>query len=779
MSDPAMTLANLTADERRLADDWLKRFDTDWSEDRLAELLKALPADSALRRPLLVAMIERDLAYHWKHGRPALLSGYFDAYPELGGADHVPLDLIVAEYHLRKEHGQADLADFAEMYPSRIDDLYLLVKPELDDVANPASPNADKTILRARRLELLKAPAPDDSESDAGAAERRRQLLLQGMEAPPSADVSPEPATAEPPQTSPIGAAPPPVAGPPPPDEIAAAPRLGPYTLQRALGDATHPTVFLATDSQLNREVVLKLPHLPDENREAIEAYFFKEARAAATISHPSLCPVLDAGAIDGVSFLVMPYVTGTPLSQEIETRPVWPPSEALGLIARLASAMDVAHRHGVLHRDLRPANVLITAGNIPVIVDLGYSLQAEETANPNDEVYFAPESTEAEIGPAADVYSLGVMLYRLLCGKLPNVQSEKITPPSAIVPEVPAELDAVCLKAIARDPTKRYGTMKELSMAITPLIAPSRQLAKSDRISAPAIVRPGASLAELRRLSAIIPKPPDPPMNRVFKQANRIWLVVGGLGAAVVTIVALAYFMGGSSPPTSTAERKIEETDEQVIAGLKASDLATRQLAAEKIKARGLKSAANALIHRIADDDWADSTLTKDESKIKALEALNAVAPDKVPDALIQALRSKTAQVRVWAMLEIVRGKDDELFVPPLIRALIDEYPRIRKLAADKLGRLHRVYKSPEIVKALAARVADDLWEPSSNDPRATENLHDPEFGGKQAALEALTEISPSDAMRALENAVLKSTHRDVRSWAKRELRDVRRPKE
>src|SRR6185295_7704808 len=124
---------------------------------------RALPAQSTLRRPLLLAMIERDLAHHWDQGRQAGVESYVKDFPELGGPDELPIELIAAEYNVRHQHGVADLAEFAERFPSRIDDLYVVLKPDLfDGNASPSAAKNDDTAEQRRR-QLLGAPAATEA----------------------------------------------------------------------------------------------------------------------------------------------------------------------------------------------------------------------------------------------------------------------------------------------------------------------------------------------------------------------------------------------------------------------------------------------------------------------------------------------------------------------------------------------------------------------------------------------------------------------------------------
>ncbi|MFL5339722.1 MAG: hypothetical protein ACJ8F7_06095, partial [Gemmataceae bacterium] len=199
MTGTSEPLAALPPLQRRMAEAWLSRFEESWHDQKLKECMRALPPQSSLRKPLLLAMIERDLAHNWRSGRPVSLTDYLKDFPELGTPDEIPIELIAAEYSVRQEHGRADLADFAERYPTRIDDLYVLLKPSLFDAAIPDKSELKKSVedsVTAKRMKLLRQSARSE-ESDP-VAERRRQLLRgDSAELPPTAVPSRTPTPAD------------------------------------------------------------------------------------------------------------------------------------------------------------------------------------------------------------------------------------------------------------------------------------------------------------------------------------------------------------------------------------------------------------------------------------------------------------------------------------------------------------------------------------------------------------------------------------------------------
>jgi hypothetical protein len=207
--------------------------------------------------------------------------------------------------------------------------------------------------------------------------------------------------------------------------------QLGRYRILSKLGQGGMGAVYLAEDTLLSRRVAVKVPHFTPDDGPTVIARFHREARTAAAIDHPHICPVHDAGEVDGVHFLVMPYIEGSPLSRLIDSNNPWSPARAAALIRQLALAVEALHQRGLIHRDLKPSNVLIRPDGSPVLMDFGLARSFTEQgrrltqsgAALGTPAYMAPEQIlgeSASIGPATDVYELGVILYELLAGGLP-----------------------------------------------------------------------------------------------------------------------------------------------------------------------------------------------------------------------------------------------------------------------------------------------------------------------------------------------------------------------
>lgn len=265
----------------------------------------------------------------------------------------------------------------------------------------------------------------------------------------------------------------------------AAPANFGRYRILRRLGRGGMGSVYLAHDGQLDRKVALKIPTFrDDEDGEQVER-FYREARAMATVQHANLCPIYDVGRFERWHYLTMAYVDGQSLSQLLKSSGRMPVAQAVPLVKTLAAAVQKAHDAGIVHRDLKPSNIMLTGDFEPMILDFGLarrekSGEAELTRSGavfGSPAYMAPEQVEArhdEIGPATDLYALGVILYQMIAGRRPfdgsvgaifsQIVSRDAAPPSKHNPEVPGELDAICLKALAKQPSDRHRSASQLA---------------------------------------------------------------------------------------------------------------------------------------------------------------------------------------------------------------------------------------------------------------------------------------------------------------------------
>jgi formylglycine-generating enzyme required for sulfatase activity len=253
-------------------------------------------------------------------------------------------------------------------------------------------------------------------------------------------------------------------------------------------------SVYLVADTELDRQVALKVPHLSPEAGQEVLNRFYREARVAARLDHPNLCPVYDVGQLDGTYYLTMPYIKGRPLSKVIDPGKPVSQRRAARLIRKLALALSEAHRRGVVHRDLKPANIIVRRSGELVIMDFGLALWGDggdtrltrTGTTLGTPAYMAPEQVETEpssAGPACDVYSLGVIFYELLAGRRPfngpglevllrQILVKMPDPPSKFRPDLDPKLELICLKALAKTPGDRHASMAAFAEALRDYLA-------------------------------------------------------------------------------------------------------------------------------------------------------------------------------------------------------------------------------------------------------------------------------------------------------------------
>lgn len=271
--------------------------------------------------------------------------------------------------------------------------------------------------------------------------------------------------------------------------------QFGRYQIVRMLGEGAMGAVYLASDTQLERDVALKVPKFSGEISPKKLERFYREARAAATLRHPNTCPVYDVGELNGVHFISMAFIEGRALSDFIEQGSPLTQRKIANIVRKTALALHEAHTLGMIHRDLKPANIMIDNRGEPIVMDFGLArqIEADEDGRLTQQgiilgtpAYMSPEQIEgdpAKIGPSVDIYSLGVVLYELLTHQLPfpgtgsvmSIIGEVLTrdapSPAAVNPAVDPQLSAICEKAMAHDRQDRYPSMKDFATALANFI--------------------------------------------------------------------------------------------------------------------------------------------------------------------------------------------------------------------------------------------------------------------------------------------------------------------
>lgn len=378
-------------------------------------------------------------------------------------------------------------------------------------------------------------------------------------------------------------------------DPIGTGKVFGQYRIKKLLGQGAMGSVYLADDLKLERKVALKIPKPAAFESPDMEQRFVREAKAAASLQHPLICPIYEYGTHDGHHYLAMAYIKGKPLSSIMRRGRTFSERQAALLIRKLALALQTAHEKGVIHRDLKPANIMINDRKEPIVMDFGLarregSSDAKLTSTGmfvGTPAYTSPEQVRNlpdTVGPGTDVYSLGVILYELLTGRRPFEAEDAMTvlskvlaeePPSAqaVNPDVGIEINRICMRAMRKDAEKRFASMAEFAQVLTaylksnppqnsksPNAAPDNSGSAASEVTVEPMNSQALDLAELDFLESNSGQlsAPSAPVSRPLAYSNPSQaapqknrsigplLIFGGFGLVtlmVASIVALVVF--------------------------------------------------------------------------------------------------------------------------------------------------------------------------------------------------------------------------------------------
>ena len=266
----------------------------------------------------------------------------------------------------------------------------------------------------------------------------------------------------------------------------------GRYSLERPLGHGGMASVYLARDTELDRLVAVKVLDERAASDERLRRRFVREARLAARLSHPNVVNVFDAGEDGGRPYIVMEHVEGETLADLLARRGRLPPEEARALALQVARGLAHAHAAGLVHRDVKPQNLLLREDGTLKIADFGIARAAEGTSLTQTgtvlgtAAYLSPEQALGEdVTPATDVYSLGAVLYELLTGRPPLevrslddlAKAKAIAPLRELAPEVPRDLEDVLMRCLARNPAYRPTDLERELAPQAPQTPQTRQM--------------------------------------------------------------------------------------------------------------------------------------------------------------------------------------------------------------------------------------------------------------------------------------------------------------
>jgi serine/threonine protein kinase/formylglycine-generating enzyme required for sulfatase activity len=384
----------------------------------------------------IVAVCALDISRRWRAGAGFPVERYFERLNGVEWQANDRLALIVREFRCHCEQGVTpQIEDFVSRFPELAPLLRAWLQNETDWIlAEPEpQPGTDSGPARATSPESGAVPAADAKGT------------------------------------------------PPTPD------RIGRYRVDSILGEGGFGRVYLAYDEVLNRRVAVKVPRRQYQPESRGADLYLKEARVVAGLDHPAIVPVFDCGRTDdGACFVVCKFIEGTDLATKAKRTPLSFAASA-ELVACVAEALHSAHLRGVVHRDVKPANILIDGRGSPFVADFGIALSEDDYGRASATMgtlhYMSPEQLRGEghlVDGRSDIFSLGVVLYELLTGRRPFSSSSRRTGPVLIEPRpprqindlIPRDLERICLKAMSNRVADRYSTAVDLTSDLRTFLA-------------------------------------------------------------------------------------------------------------------------------------------------------------------------------------------------------------------------------------------------------------------------------------------------------------------
>lgn len=435
-SDSVLSASELFRDEW---EDVIRQFERAWLNGESPDIAKFLPEEATARAAILPQLVLVDLEFRLKRREPARVETYLQRFPELAGNPTAIQEFLSVEFHLRRRF--EPLLSPAE-YQTRF--------PQWDEFVSKLDwhchAHNDTAVFR---------PPACESPAESGVLSSRVHDSITALRS----------------QDDPI-------------QKASSRAEWSDLEIREELGRGGMGTVYLAWQRSLERLVAVKVLRSFVDLPADAHLRFRREAVAAARLHHPNIVQVFSFGEVGHVPFYVMEYVAGGSLAQRLTGKPQ-SPRECVQLVEIIARAMHFAHQQQWLHRDLKPGNILLMPDGTPKLGDFGLVLKLDDGAERTSgnrligtPSYMAPEqalNNGGQLTAAADVYSLGAVLYELLTGQPPFVGTTSLdvlnqlktrdpVTPRRFVPKLDTDLETICLKCLRKEPSARYGSALEFA---------------------------------------------------------------------------------------------------------------------------------------------------------------------------------------------------------------------------------------------------------------------------------------------------------------------------